>query len=73
MPVDKAVVLTMSNEHPGFLVADAGYFLKRAKHCLRLADQARDAAAAVTLRRLAEAFEQKARSFQADEDATRFG
>jgi hypothetical protein len=62
MPVSKAVVLTMSNEHPGVLVADAEYFQKRAQHCLRLADQTHDAAAAVTLRSLAEAFEQKARS-----------
>jgi hypothetical protein len=73
MPVERAVVLTMSNEHPGALVADAGYFQKRAQQCFRLADQARDASAAVTLRSLAEAFEEKARSLEMDEDGGRFG
>jgi hypothetical protein len=62
MPVSSAVVSTMSNEYPGVLLADAKYFQKRAQQCLRLADQPRDPAAAVTLRSLAEAFDVKARS-----------
>jgi hypothetical protein len=67
MPVSRAVVLTMSNEHPGVLLADAGYFQKRAQQCLWLADQTRDPSAAVTLRDLADAFESKARSLEIDE------
>lgn len=62
MSVSRAVVLTMSDEHPGMLLADADYFQKRAQQCLRLADQSRDPRAAVTLRSLAAAFERKARS-----------
>ena len=64
MPVSRAVVLTMSNEHPGVLLADANYFRKRAQQCSRLADQALDARAAVTLRSLADAFETKAQSLE---------
>jgi hypothetical protein len=64
MPVKHAVTLTMSNEHPGVLRADADYFHARAEHCLRLADQARDPAASRALRRLAAAFEMKANSLQ---------
>ena len=70
MPVDRAVVLTMSNEHPGVLAVDADYFQKRAQHCLRLADQARDGGAAATLLRLAEAFDEKARALRREDFST---
>jgi hypothetical protein len=62
MPVKRAVVLTMSNEHPDVILADAAYFRKRAHQCVRLAGQTRDPNAAVTLRSLAAAFEAKAQS-----------
>jgi hypothetical protein len=64
MPANRAVVLTMSNEHPGVLLADADYFRKRAQQCLRLASQTLDPSAAMTLRSLAVAFESKARSME---------
>jgi Golgi nucleoside diphosphatase len=64
MPVDRAVVLNLSNEHPGVLRVDAGYFQKRAAQCRVLAGQSRDDAAADGLRRLANAFESKARSLE---------
>jgi hypothetical protein len=61
MPAEHAVVLAMSNEHPGALVAaDAAYFQKRADQCRRLAERARDPGAAITLRSLAAAFDLKA-------------
>ena len=62
MPVSSAVVLTMSNEHPGVLLADAAYFRTRADQCRRLAERARDPGAAATLRILAAAFDRKANS-----------
>jgi hypothetical protein len=64
MPVDRAVVLTMSNEHPGVLLADADHFRRRSQQCLRLASQTLDPSAAVTLTSLAVAFESKARSLE---------
>jgi hypothetical protein len=62
MPETQAVVLSVSNEHPGFIRADAGYFGKRAKQCFRLADKASDADAVTMLRKLGAAYEMKARS-----------
>jgi hypothetical protein len=64
MPETQAVVLSVSNEHPGFIRDDVGYFGKRAKQCFRLADEANDADAVTMLRQLAVAYERKARSLR---------
>jgi len=62
MPEGQSVILAIADEHPGLIRADAAYFDKRAKQCSQLAKTANDSAAAVMLRRLAAAFDEKARS-----------
>ena len=46
------------------IVADADYYNTKARQCSRLADRSTDGAAAKTLRSLAAAFEEKARSLR---------
>jgi hypothetical protein len=48
------------------IVADADYYNTKARQCARLAARSTDGAAAETLRSLAAAFEQKARSLDED-------
>ena len=48
------------------IVADADYYNTKARQCFRLAERSSNEAAAETLRSLAIAFEQKARSMEVE-------
>jgi hypothetical protein len=64
MPEKQSVMLAVSSDSRSHIQPAADYFQKRARQCQRLAEKATDDEAAIMLRRLASAFQAKARALE---------